>query len=118
ASLGFTLSIGESGSQIVDAIVAGSSVAAVTQPVTLAINEAGGPPATFIINGCGASPTTIQGDGTPHAVTMQPSCSFTIGYTNTGTTTRYGFITAGSFSGTSAPSTTCSSGTCVGIVLG
>ena len=117
-SFGFTLSVGESGSQIVDAIVAGSTVTAVTQPITLTISEAGGPPATFTINGCGSSPTTIQGDGISHAVTMQPSCSFTLGYTNTGTTTRYGFITGGSFSGTSASATTCSSGTCGGVLIG
>ena len=117
-SLGFTLSVGESGSQVVDAVVAGSSAPAVTQPITLTINEAGGPPATFTINGCGASPTTILGDGIPHTVMMQASCSFTLGYTNIGTTTRYGFITGGSFSGTSAPSTTCSSGICGGIPVG
>ncbi|MDA4136343.1 MAG: protease pro-enzyme activation domain-containing protein [Thaumarchaeota archaeon] len=117
-ALGFTLSVGESGSQIVDAIVAGSPGTTVTQPITLTIDEAGGPVATFTINGCGASPTTIQGDGASHVVTMQASCSFTLGYTNSGMTTRYGFVAGGSFSGTSAPMTTCSSGTCVGIPIG
>ncbi|MDA4113239.1 MAG: AGE family epimerase/isomerase, partial [Thaumarchaeota archaeon] len=70
SSLGFALSIGESGSQIVDAIVAGSRASAVTQPITLTINEAGGPAATFTVHGCGATPSTIPGDGASHLVTM------------------------------------------------
>ena len=89
----------------------------VTQPITLTVGESGAPAGTFTLNGCGASPTTILGDGTPHSITMQPSCSFTFSYSNSGTS-RYGFISAGSFSSTSLPQNSCASGTCPGISLG
>jgi hypothetical protein len=117
-TLGFTLSVGQSGSQVVDAIVAAStSTTTVTQPIAISIKEPGAPSATFTINGCGASPSTIPGDGASHPITMQASCPFTLSYANSGTS-RYGFITGGSFSAASPSETTCSSGTCTGISLG
>ena len=116
-SLGFTLSVGQSGSQIVDAIVAATSSPPVTQPITLTLNEAGAVTAVFTINGCGATPSTIPGDGAPHLVTMQPSCSFTLSHANSGSS-RYGFIAGGSFSATSPSQSTCPSGTCTGLSLG
>ena len=82
-----------------------------TVPLKLTVGEGGAPVATVTVNGCGPSPATITGDGTAHNVLMTATCSFTVGFTNSGST-RYGFITGGSFSSVSATHSSCASGTC------
>ena len=87
----------------------------VEQPVLVTEAESGAPVGTWSISTCSATPSSGSTGSTVN-VFMTPSCSFTISFTNSGTTRR-GFSISGGFSATSATQTSCSSGTCTTISL-
>jgi hypothetical protein len=78
----------------------------VTQLITVSLNNAA-PSATVNINGGYASPATFTADGTAKSITMAKGSSFTLSFTNSGST-RDGFSNAGSFSAISASYTASS----------
>ena len=87
-------------------ITANFVVATVSQPIKLTLGTAGSP-VTWTISGCNANPSTILGDGNSYTITVNPSCSITISYSNAGTS-RYVFSDATD----SWTFTTCASDTC------
>jgi hypothetical protein len=78
-----------------------SNVFIVTQPISASFVSAyGGSPQTVTITGCSPTPSSFPGDGSTDAITMSPSCAFTLSLPS-------GYVFVG---GTGT--TTCSSGTC------
>jgi len=78
----------------------------VIQQITLTDNEAGPIDTAFVVTGCSPFPATIYGNGFAQNVVVSQGCSWSM----TGTSAsgvRYGFITAGSFSLSSASHTSC-----------
>ncbi len=87
-----------------------------TQAIELQPATSGGAIPTFTIIGCNANPSTIPGDGVPHAMDIDNLCNFTLTITNSGNV-RYGFSVGGVFSASSPVETTCLSGSCGTITL-
>jgi hypothetical protein len=88
---------------------------AVTQPISLQMSSSA-PAVSVSVDGCHASPSTFMGDGTPHLESVDPSCNFSLSFSNSGST-RTGFQVAGDFSAISPVHTSCSVGTCPALSL-
>jgi len=82
-------------------------VSTTLQPITLTVSPGGSPSATFTLSGCSPSPITVLGDGSPHTISVTPSCTMTI-------TAPSSTNSCDVFAGASPTTTvnTCASGTC------
>jgi hypothetical protein len=80
----------------------------VTQPITVTMANSA-PAATLTISGatCTSNSTTFQSDGAVHHFAMVSGCSFTLGFSNSGTI-RDGFDVSSAFSATSSAQTASS----------
>lgn len=92
-----------------------AELSTVTVPLKTTMSNSA-PSATITVNGCSPSPSTFSSDGAVHDVTMNPSCSYTESFSNSGNS-RDGFIVSSAFSATSPSESSCASGTCAELDL-
>jgi hypothetical protein len=92
-----------------------TAVPPITLPISVEMTNSA-PSSNVTVNGCYARPSMFLSDGEPHSISMLPSCSFTLSFSNAGTT-RDGFSVSGSFNATSPTQSSCGTGTCTPITL-